>query len=350
MEWINIIDHLSLDDYAFYVFCGGRGGGKTYSTLTAMCGLVPEFKPTGKFMLVRRTQKECAAVASADGILNPFKSINFDYNTDFTAQILNDYIYALYDSSDKKDTNRRQLGYLTALTTVGAVAGGDFPDVDYIIVDEFIAKKGIKKISSEFDLLMGLYETVNRNREFKGKPPVYLIMLSNSNNIYNPYFAAWGVIPKVERIVRDGGVGTYKDHKRSLYIELLPSPEEFADAKSKTAIARLTAGTAYGNMAYKNEFAYNDFSMISRRHLQKMRPVFAIDDCYLWIDTNNNYYCTYAKGDVCNHYRTENTADRYAIRRRIRLPFIAAFESGKVTFESYDIKYKILSVILEEEV
>lgn len=346
MKWTNIWEEMDARCFV-HMIMSERGPGKTFSGLSGLNGLIdiPEaFRRDGRYILLRRTEVDCKSIVGDDSVLNPFKSINLKYNSDYTIQKLSDKIWGVYDSHEKE--LRELKGYVTALSSVGTVSSLDFPDVDYILYDEFIRKPSVRAIADESGLLWGLYESVNRNREFEGKPPVQLIMLSNSLNIYNEYMASLHVINELERLVRKTGYGTFQDLYRGLEILLLKVSDEFRAAKSQTAIARLTEGTAYGKMAYRNEFAYNDFSLIKRCNIKGMHPIIAIDNIYLWGD-NNRYYATYAKGDCLRCYNSQNKHDRIAIRRDYHYDFLKWFAAGVINFETYDIKHTIVEIMLE---
>ena len=66
-----------------------------------------------------------------------------------------------------------------ALSTFGNLRGVDFSDVDMIFFDEFVPQKNARPIKAEAEAFFNLYETVNRNRELDGRPPVRVLMLSN---------------------------------------------------------------------------------------------------------------------------------------------------------------------------
>lgn len=344
-RYINIFEECDTENYVFHILQGARGGGKTYSMLTGLEGLIPSpYQHEEKYILMRRTQDECDTIASDNGTMNPFKKINSDYNTDYNCKKINRKTISIYDNSDYDGDPH---GYIMALSTFAHVRGADFCDVDTIVVDEFVPERHVRAIPDEANAYFNAYETVNRNREFDGKPPVQMFWLSNSNNIYNPLLSELGIVNDIERLAKTTGYGKLRYPERSLEFILLDSSLEFKELKAQTAIGRLTAGTGYRAMALDNQYAFNDFSLTGYRKIKNARPLFSVDNIYVYLGKDDIAYACYAKGDVIDRYNSKNMHDQIAVARAWRAFFSTHYINGRFYFETYEIKHILLRMIMD---
>lgn len=344
--YINIYDYED-PAYPFQIFIGGRGLGKTYSALKGQL-----LRQDGRrFILMRRTADEMDLLLDSAGGegANPFKVLNRDLGLNVGMRSINDKLAGIYDRSEKEEGGYlyegAPRGYGVALSTIAKIRGIDFSDSDDMIYDEFIPEKHIKRMRNEADALLNAYETVNRNREFDGRPPLRLWMLSNANNIYNPIFVGLGIVALVERMVRKGKSDIYIP-ERGLAIHLLQASTSFQEKKSRTAIARLTAGTSYYDMAYGNDFAYNDFSGVGWRKLTGYRPICAIGKATMYAKKgDSDIYVSYSPAR-CEKYDPAVESDVLRFRREFGLGLREKYVEGNLSFESYELKEILLNIIL----
>lgn len=339
------------DDYPFQIFIGGRGFGKTYSGYTGCLGLQENKVVPKKFLWMRRTQKELDLMEDTEkgeGI-SDLKTINEDFGTNYGFRAINSSLAGIYkrdtDDNGKFIYNGAPVGYGIALSTVSSIRGINFSDCSDWVYDEFIPEKHVKKMKNEFDALMNAYETVNRNREFVGEPPIRLWLLANSNDIYNDIFVGLGIVSIAEKMKNQGKQHTYlKD--RGLAIHILPPSKSFREKKSKTALYKLTRGTEFNNMALDNQFAYNDFSLIGYRNIQGYIPLCAVDKAFIYKKKGDSeIYVSYSPSRTVT-YNSKLSQDIISFRRNIGIQLQPYFINGKIIFESYELKEKILSLIL----
>ena len=253
---------------------GARGTGKTYG---AMLYILSSGK---KFLYLRRTKTEADLVKS--DITNPFKVINMDIGTDVKAG-RGQYVFPFIQNGDI-------IGYGAALSTFYNVRGVDFSDVEIIIYDEFIPENAARPIKNEFDALMNVIETVNRNRELKGRKPVKLVCMANSNKLDNPIFLGLELVNKVAKMAEKGNE-IYMDPSRELTVYMLMhSP--ISEKKAQTALYKLTAGNDFQRMALQNQFdMYTDNIRPSK--LKEYRPVVKIGELYIYKHkSRKEYYAT----------------------------------------------------------
>lgn len=347
-DYINVYDYIR-PGYPFQVFMGGRGAGKTYSALR---GCINDFKDTDrKFIYTRRMQTQIDIALDSDTRgegANPFKSLNKDFGWNYGIRRIVKNLCGIYNRKyiqDKLSIDGEKIGYATALSTIATLRGIDMSDADRWIYDEFCKERQEAVMSGEFDALLNAYETFNRNREFKGEPPITLIMLSNTNDIYNPIIKGLGIVSDLEKMSRS----QKKDKlfpKRGLAVHLLDSPESFIRKKERTALYRLMEGDSkFKRMALYNEFAYNDFSLVKRMPLAEYRPVCQIDACGVFRHKHRDeWYVCYAPVKF-NQKRSDHEHELISFRRKAGCMLYEAYVDGRVFFESYALKEDMLAMI-----
>lgn len=348
-EYIDVWKYVRSLKYPYHAFVGPRGNGKTFSSLR---GCVEEYKDKGeKFIYMRRTGKELNACMDSrtrgEGI-NPFKSVNTEYGWDYGIVPLMDGLGSIYertfDDNGRVNIEGEPLGYAVALTTISGLRGIDMTDCSTLFYDEFIPEKHVKKISGEGEAFLNALETIGRNRELKGKPPLRVILAANAFNIYNPLFVILGVVNKIERMRMRGQNDIYLDEK-GLAVHLLENTETFNKSKAQTALYKLTANTLFSDMALNNEFVYNDFSLIEYKNIKGYRPLCNVDNYGIWKKKESKeLYMTYNQAKV-RHYDTDMIHERREFLQDYGRNLLPYFTKGWITFESYDIKQRWLDLL-----
>ena len=339
IEYVNIFDYLR-PEYPFTAFIGGRGTGKTYSALRG------EITDKRGFMLWRRTEDERKLATIPN--MNPFNHLNTNEHwriiADQIAPKLTGFFRGVPNDDGELKPDGPVLGYLMSLYALATVRGLSIPtdDVHDIIYDEFTPEGHVRELKNEGEAILNGYETINRNRELEGKPPVRLIMLSNSNKVDSPIFRTLGVTSELEKLIRKGS-GSYFNKEMGLAIHLLKPAAAFEKAKKKTAIAKLTKGTAFYDMAYENEFSHDDFSGVQPTKLVGFHPYIKFGSCHVWQRKgSSDYYCTYSGGAFGYKYRFDNQADRMLANSRHGLTMRRSYAEGRILWESYDLKLQFL--------
>lgn len=268
-------------DLPFQVYIGGRGIGKTYSSLRNLLFdadgnlLLPT---KNKFLYMRRMSKEIEACASV--ISNPFKRINADYNLNVTAEFTRKDGYALFSNDMVDGSTVEPIGYGAALSTFSGLRGVDFSDVDIIVFDEFIPETHVRKIKNEGNVFLNMYETVNRNRELQGKKPVKVLLLANSISLASGILLGIGAVPTMASMILKGqSRASLKD--RGLYIEIIDSTE-LGKIKSETALYKLTKGSDFSKEAIMNKFTHDNLDLAKKVVINEYRPIFTFNDTYTY--------------------------------------------------------------------
>lgn len=323
-------------DYPFQIFIGGYGCGKSYS------GLKGAVERGIYFTYMRRTRD--AFTICCDGKKgdagNPFNPINDNegWNIGFVRE--NDKMAGIYERKMEGTANVPSgppIGNALYLPGLAKVRGAGLEKTELIFYDEFVKEAHEPKMRGEFRALMRGYETVNRNKEFKGLPPTRLWLVSNAEDIYNPIFIGLGIVADAERMARKGQEHKYYP-KRGLAIHLLHSSPEFMKRKSETAIMKLMAGTQYADVGLSNQFANNDFSLVGYKRLHGYHPVAALDFAYIYKQKGEKkWYVSYAKAQ-CITYTASQKQDELLFRRTVATGLRDQYVKGNIEFESYELK------------
>lgn len=289
------MDAMINDGNLFHWIIGGRGTGKTYGSLDYILREHPTF------LYIRRTQTEADLVTN--GLNNPFKNIQLKYGVTVLAEKMGRNLGRFYTvDEDATET----IGYIGALSTFASIRGIEFmQDVSLILYDECIPEKRARPIKEEFNALMNLYETVNRNRELEGRKAVNLVCLSNSNDIANPYFIGLQIVNRIAKMMQKGSE-VYRDDSRKLSVYMLMH-SKISDRKAKTALYQLTGDGDFADMALSNMFELDDQS-ISPRRISEYRPLVQIGELIVYKHKSRQefYLSCHASGTVPVTYGTSD--------------------------------------------
>lgn len=338
--------------YPFQLFIGSRGDGKTYSSLG---GAIEEDR-VKQFMYSRLTDKEYQIILDKKGVEagNPFKSYNKDSGHNIGITKINDALGGIYEREvvdGKLIPVGERLGYASALYNIADVRGLDFSDLTDWILDEFVPEKHKRGMSDMAGAFFNAYETMNRNRELDGKPPIYFWGISNANNIYNDFFKGLGIVADCEKMQRKGITDKYYP-ERGLAVHLLKNSPIFEEKKAQTALYRLAAGTKFSDMALKNTFAYDDFSLVEYRKLDngyivKVR-VIDMNDVEYSIYTrkgSKEVYVTYSQPIYGVKYNLKHVQEVKNFLASYGQWLYSKFIGGHLKFESYELKASVLELI-----
>lgn len=294
--------------YPFIFQWGGRGTGKTYGTLKEV---KQQYEKTGeKFLLMRRTQTEAEMLSKETG--NPFKQLNIDNGWSIYPQKLKNQKLVGYYNCDMDLEQERfypvgePIGFVIGLSGINLFRGFDMSDVGTIIYDEFIPLAGSRRIiRNEGDMISDLYESINRNRELNGKPPVKMVFLSNANDLANDVFISFDLVEKAEWMLRKNRFEYYDDNRGIALLRFDDS--EISEKKQETALYKmLGANSSYSKMAIKNQFVDDGYIEIASQPLQEYKPVVIVWNLcvYQHKAETDRYYITFHKSGSPERYGT----------------------------------------------
>lgn len=361
------------DRYPIQFFIGSRGDGKTFSgeglavyeaqdtvgkarLFDKMCELFPRRKlvcgrEPERFIWMRRTEKELKAlmdnrVTGEAG--NPFKTLNTELGTSYGICGMGEGMAGIYHRvfTDKgiPVPEGEPIGYGLALNTMAGIRSTDFSDATRVFYDEFIPERHVRRMKDEGGAFLNALESIGRNREMLGEPPLKVYCFANSYNIYTPILQSVGLINRIERMLVRGETDAYLP-ERCCAIHLLAPREKFLEAKQNTSLYKFAQGTEFANMALNNEFVYNDFSNISYRNVSGYRPLCSCEHMYIYAQKGGRgLYCTYTPARV-PHYKTHIPVDRMSWARKYRVLCKDRLISGMVVFETFELKEMFLDLL-----
>lgn len=323
-----------------YAVVGGRNTGKTYGALTY------HMDHNLKHVFVKRTNRDVGILCKGNKLgakvgewsidFSPYKSVNRDRGSAIKAYELDDGIGAFYDTKEGAPTGS-PVGYLLSLSSIVKYKGFDLSECFSIIFDEFIPRKGERISRSEGDDLMDLYKTVSRDRSERGLPELKLILLANAVNIYNPTFDTLELTDVVADMQSKGEEVRFLEN-RGILIRLLRTSEEMMQVESRTGIYRAMEGTAWAEMAFGNEFAYNDFSNIQNTSLKGYRCVAEIlykrKPIYIY-RSGEQYYLCRSRGHPRHQYDLSREMDIRAFYLDYVIDLLNATTRGMCRYQEY---------------
>ena len=327
MKWYHIPENDKLRPFTFIV--GGRGIGKTYDTINR--GITEH---ENKFLYMRNTKEQLQESFGDFG--NPFKQWAADHDRDIKLVSQKNHAIIKEYKNDGQKVINYDIGAGAALSVFSNLRGVDFSNIDFILLDEFIENKVFH--FDQFQALLHAYETINRNRELMGLPPVICVLLSNAQRLGNPILRGFNLIPVIENMQK---IGQRSYANGPIRIELPFS--EVSEAKKNTALYQATKGTAFSSEALENNFVNDSFTGIKQVNLMEYTPLFAIDDIYIYKHKSEILY--YACSVPAN-VKKFRSIDNYVIFYRLYgMQLKLAYGSDKLLFSDYSTKVDLLTLL-----
>lgn len=316
------------------VLFGARGLGKTYSILERRVENALKSE-NNKFIWMRDSQEVVKKIAAGNSLASPICQNRPDLPKISIERTEGNYCFV----ANAKTDNWQVLGYLMALSTFHNARGVSYEDVVNITWDEFIPEEGTIVKKNQGAIFLNAYETVNRNRELEGKPPVQIIFLSNANDIYSDVLEDLGISGLIENMMYEG-TKCYRDE--DLWIEFLSS-EKFYEAKKDTFLYRINKNDKFKNMALDNKFN-NNLALVKRNvNYKDSIGLLTIAERYTLIqlaDGSLYYKLGCWKGLINYDMDNEQEALLYRLlfNDKLRLKYIA----GQMFFDSIYTQRKML--------
>lgn len=329
--------------YNFIFMLGGRGIGKTYGALNYCID-----SGVGKSMLfLRISDKENDLLSDPD--YSPFSWINNDRGFNILPFKKNKAFVNWYDSKITDEGKPQAVGdriaQSTSLTTLNSIRGFNGSWINLIIFDEFIKQKRSSARIHDDDF-KDVYETINRNRELMGEPPVKALLLSNSVSVDNHVMRSFHLVDAAMKMKAKGQIFKALPSK-GIAIFILPETE-IGRKKRDTALYRASGKDEYSEMALSNEFSYDKPTRIMSLNLKGYRPVFYFDSkigCYEITNTKDYYVTSHLKSLPMPIYR-DNPTDILRLRRD-HYRVWNAYIRGEVIFETYATELEFRKLYLD---
>lgn len=348
--YYNVFDDIEkYPDAWAYMIVGGRTTGKTYGALS-QC-----LERKEKFIFAKRTADDvklmCSGVKmvkgsdSEDPDFSPFVPINRDKGCNIKAFPLYEGLGCFYDTigdeKGKEVPTGAPIGNIIGLNVATKFKGFDMSDCNYLIFDEFIPRKWERINRGEGDLLMDLYVTVARDRIIRGHRPLKLLALANAVNISNPLSNTMEITDTMADMQIHGEECRYIED-RGIFIRLLQSPEDFKKALENDPVYKAMGHTAWGQMAYDNQFAYDDFTNVGKAQMKNYKPVCSFSykqSTYYVYQNSGKYY-------ICNSKYSDKNKPGYNLnlendQKKFYIDFAIDLRNecidGNVLFNNYSL-------------
>ena len=332
-------DFLEYPDAVIYIVWSRRGPGKTYSALRY---------PYHKFktLYIKRTNKDVQTICEYSGDLDfdpsPWKPLNRDFGINVKPRLLKSGLGAFYDADPDGNPTGPVVNYIASLNSIKTLKGMDFSEAQWIIFDEFIPQAGEVVKKAEGEMLLDLYETVNRDRRKRGQPGLKLILFANAEEISTHITNALEVVDTMAEMQAKRIHKLYDAERGILFHHI--SDEEFPREEIELHdMYRVMKGTAWADKSFGGQFSGNDFSNIVDMSLKGMRCLYhlhyrRVNDAYIYLNTRNGmYYMTNTRGNFISEYDLdkENQQKRFYIEHGADLREACINDRMKFKFYSY---------------
>lgn len=317
--------------YPFIINIGGRQIGKTYSTFKYI------MDNDLSFVYLRRKDKHLKKCCTVKG--NPFKPNNEDTGQHwFFRNAQETYtIYKGVENIGEKEEKTIERGIALPMSLGDDERGFGISDNDLLFYDEFIKKPTDRRIPNEADQFFNIMESINSNRELKGKKPLQTILLSNAVSIDSPIFEYLDLVRVIERMIKNDKE-IWTDEKRGILIHVILH-HPMMEFKQNGMMGRLTQGTDYYAHAYENKFAYDSFYNVKQRPIKEYTPVCGIDGIYIYRHkSNREYYVCRMRAD-CPEFSSKDT---YAyFRKSYGVILREAMFCNRMVFADFELKCRL---------
>lgn len=231
---------------------GQRGNGKTFGSKKK--AVTDALRRDRQFIYVRRFKDEI--IKAKDAFFDDLVSEGLYDGWEFR---VNGYVaeaarrLSPEQMEDRKFKQEwKTIGFFVALSQGQTYKSVPFPNVHWILFDEFILEKsGQHYLSNEAHLFQNFYSTVDR-----WKDQVRVVFMANTVSVNNPYFLEWGIVPDES----DEYTLKFRDDEGKPMIAVhFIDANEFSGAVYKTRFGQFIRDSDYGNYAVEAQF--NDGGM-----------------------------------------------------------------------------------------
>lgn len=324
-----------------------RDRGKTFGI--RMAAMDDAIKRGHRFVEVVRYKNELPEVIAGyfDKLAMLDKFSSYEFRTEGRKGF---YRPKANDTSKKSKEPWIPLCYFIALSEAQNAKKRTYVDVRYIIFDEALIEPGLylRYLPREWQVLANVVDTVTRESGTGEGIRPHLVMCSNSVDLVNPYFAAWGIndVPPV-------GYSWHANHHVLLHYE---DPSDIPTDRSRTTLAgRMVAGTDEAKTALSNEFIHavdDDIAPKPSGAKFWIGLVFRGQTFGIWIDWLEGFYYVTPKipSDARTVYsltRKDNSANRLIARRATPAmrALVQGYDERMLRFDSIATRESLLDAL-----
>lgn len=269
--WINA--ELLIDaPEPFVLAVGGRGIGKSYGILKLL------YERNIPFVYMRRTQAQLDAVSVPQ--LNPYNQIAIDNNYPIVTAKISKHTTGFYNGEPDKDGVLKPAGEPfaigIALSTFSNVRGLSAEQYEILFFDEIIPEKHERPIKEEGLAFANVIESLNRNRELQGKPPLKVILATNTNTLNSEIVKTLGCLNVLDRMSRSGQFYKSVDGLVAIY-RYIDSP--ISERKRNSALYKVIDNSDFQTMSIDNDFGAGDYENVQNKPIAEYNAVCSFENC-----------------------------------------------------------------------
>lgn len=311
----------------FNFITGSRGSGKTYGAKKFVINRFIKYEE--QFIYLRRYKTEFDKGKNDkffDALIRQDEFPNHDLQVKSLNYLCNDKI----------------MGSAMALSTAKIEKSQEFPNVKWIIFDEFLIENGVYHyLPNEVMCFLDFYETIARMRD------VRVLFLSNAITQTNPYYLFFDIqLPYNSNFFKRGDI----------LLEMVNN-QKYIDAKKNTRFGKIISNTKYGDYAIDNKFL-NDTNTFVMKKTKNSTYFFG----FIYKGEMFGVWRDYSEGKVFVSKDYDNSSKMiYSITLADHQPntmllkgyrksiifknFIEYYKQGLVYFENINIKNIVYDVI-----
>lgn len=276
--YLNVPLILRPKQFHIVIMVGGRGTGKSFGVLDHLCS-----QPQ-KFIYMRTQVSEIDAMKDPD--LDPFNPVNRLRGRDI--EITKGSVSYIKNIME----GERKLGFVGALANLYKIRGMDAFEYKTLFYDEFIAESHVRKtMKNQGTAVKAIFETLNRNRELDGEPPMRLIMCANSDDLNNDVLITYDVLDDLLEM-GERGLEVKDFPERGLRL-VYTCRSPISERKRHTANYKGQEGSAYNAMALDNKFTGYYTGNLKSQDIKNYEPIVKIEDvCIYKSKSEREYYVT----------------------------------------------------------
>lgn len=335
--YANMRDIILESETPFCLVIGGRGTGKTYNSLVTL------LENNIKFVYLRRTSAQMELVSKEE--FSPIVKIGADIGKALVCAPLSKYATGVYELNAEGKPTGAAVAVNMALSTMANARSFDASAVKVILYDEAIPERHERAITHEAEAFLNMYESIDRNRQLSGEPPVKCVILANANNMEAAILQALNCVRTLDRMKKKHQT-QYVDRSLGLSVYLLNDSPISAE-KRETALYKLTMGEGdFADMALNNAFSKDNYTDIGSRPLSEYNPVAAIGNICLYRHKSTyHWYVSETRSGKPKEF--ENTlTDRQRFRKYVIKSWQDYFDK-KLTFENVNAKVFYRAIMLD---
>ena len=294
--WINA--ELLIDSpEPFVLAVGGRGIGKSYGILKLL------YERNIPFVYMRRTQAQLDAVSVPQ--LNPYNQIALDNNYPIVTAKISKHTTGFYNGEPDNDGVLKPAGEPfaigIALSTFSNVRGLSAEQYEILFFDEIIPEKHERPIKEEGLAFANVIESLNRNRELQGKPPLKVILATNTNTLNSEIVKTLGCLNVLDRMSRSGQFYKSVDGLVAIY-RYIDSP--ISERKRNSALYKVIDNSDFQTMSIDNDFGAGDYENVQNKPIAEYNAICSFENCTVMRHKSKSEY--YVVDGIKSNERYQN--------------------------------------------